>query len=314
MSNNGSILTIVGPTAVGKTSVAINVAHKIGGEIIGLDSRQIYKGMTIGTAQPSKKKLEQIPHHFISTREPNETISAGEYSHLVNKQIQEIRNRDKEPIICGGAGLYLEALTKGIFEGSVADLEIRERLNAEYDQDPNVLMKRLTEIDPEYAVIVHPNNKKRLVRALEIFEITGKPPSDHHANQSTDLQNDFSFCTILLSMDMEKLEQRIRERTQKMLANGWIEETKDLLEKYSVNEAHALDSIGYRQICQHLNGEYSLAEVEDEIVLRTRQYAKRQLTWFRNRSKAIEIDVEKSNNVNKLTQEIISIWKRSKTH
>lgn len=314
MSNNGSILTIVGPTAVGKTSVAINVAHEIGGEIIGLDSRQIYKGMAIGTSQPSKKELEQIPHLLISIRELNETISAGEYAHLVQKRILDIQNRGKEPIICGGAGLYLEALTKGIFAGSAADLEIRERLNKEYDQDPQVLMKRLTEIDPEYSMIVHPNNKKRLVRALEIYEITGKPPSEHFASQSADQPINQLFCIILLSMDMEKLEVRIKERTQKMLAAGWIEETKDLLDQYTVEDAHALDSIGYRQINQYLNDEYTLEELEDEIVLRTRQFAKRQMTWFRNRSKAIEIDVEKSNNVNKLTQEIISIWKRSKTH
>ncbi len=310
MSSKETIITIIGPTAVGKTSVTIAVAEKTDGEIIGLDSRQIYKGMDIGTAQPSMEELEKIPHHLISIREPGESISAGEYAHLVHEQVCDIRERGKQPIICGGAGLYLEALTKGIFSGSAADLEIRERLNIEYDKDPNALMMKLTEIDPEYASIVHINNKKRLVRALEIIEITGKPPSEHFKDQTAIQTDNQSFCVILLSMNMESLENRIRERTNTMLENGWIEETQSLLKKYTVDEAHALDSIGYRQIIQYLNDEYTLEELEDEILLRTRQFAKRQMTWFRNRSNAIELNIEKFSSEIEIAKEIIAIWKK----
>ena len=304
------ILAIVGPTAVGKTSVAIAVAQKVKGEIIGLDSRQLYRGMPIGTAQPSAGELEMIPHHLIAIREPHEIVSAGEYSTLVKECIAEIRMRGKEPIICGGASLYLEALTKGIFEDSTADLKIREKLNEEYDQDPAALLKKLQGIDSEYGHIVHINNKKRLVRALEIFEITGKSPTEHFNSQTINPSTNHHFCVILLSMDKQDLETRIRNRTKKMLANSWIEETKALLEKYYEGEVHALDSIGYHQICKYLVGEYTLEEVEEEIILRTRQYAKRQLTWFRNRSNPIEIDVEQFESVHNIADEIFTIWKK----
>lgn len=307
------ILAIVGPTAVGKTSVAIAVAQKVKGEIIGLDSRQLYRGMPIGTAQPSAGELELIPHHLIAIREPHEIVSAGEYSTLVEECIAEIRMRGKEPIICGGAGLYLEALTKGIFEDSTADLKIRENLNDEYVKDPAALLKKLQDIDSEYGHIVHINNKKRLVRALEIFAITGKSPTEHFNSQTINPSTKHHFCVILLSMDKQDLETRICNRTKKMLANNWIEETKALLEKYSVGEVHALDSIGYRQICEYLVGEYTLEEVEEEIILRTRQYAKRQLTWFRNRSNTIEIDIEQFENVQNIVDEIFTIWKKNKS-
>ena len=308
-----TILAIVGPTAVGKTSVAIAVAQKVKGEIIGLDSRQLYRGMPIGTAQPSAGELELIPHHLIAIREPHEIVSAGEYYTLVKKCIAEIRMRGKEPIICGGASLYLEALTKGIFEDSTADLKIREKLNEEYDQDPAALLKKLQGIDSEYGHIVHINNKKRLVRALEIFEITGKSPTEHFNSQTINPSTNHHFCVILLSMDKQDLETRICNRTKKMLANSWIEETKALLEKYSEGEVHALDSIGYHQICKYLVGEYTLEEVEEEIILRTRQYAKRQLTWFRNRSNPIEIDVEQFESVHNIADEIFTIWKKYKS-
>ena len=221
--------------------------------------------------------------------------------------------RGKEPIICGGASLYLEALTKGIFEDSTADLKIREKLNEEYDQDPAALLKKLQGIDSEYGHIVHINNKKRLVRALEIFKITGKSPTEHFNSQTINPSTNHHFCVILLSMDKQDLETRICNRTKKMLANSWIEETKTLLEKYSVGEVHALDSIGYRQICKYLVGEYTLEEVEEEIILRTRQYAKRQLTWFRNRSNPIEIDVEQFESVHNIADEIFTIWKKYKS-
>ena len=269
--------------------------------------------MPIGTAQPSAGELELIPHHLIAIREPHEIVSAGEYSTLVEECMAEIRMRGKEPIICGGAGLYLEALTKGIFADSAADLKIRERLNEEYDQDPAALLKKLQDIDSEYGRIVHINNKKRLVRALEIFEITGKSPTEHFNSQTINPPTNHHFCVILLSMDKQDLEIRICNRTKKMLANNWIEETKALWNKYSVGEVHALDSIGYRQICQYLVGEYTLEEVEEEIILRTRQYAKRQLTWFRNRSNSIEIDVKQFESVHNIADEIITIWKKYKS-
>jgi len=312
------ILAIVGPTAVGKTSVAVAVAQKINGEIIGLDSRQIYKGMSIGTAQPTLDELNSIPHHLISIRDPNETVSAGEYADLIKDSMGKIQRKGKTPIICGGAGLYLDALTKGIFDESKTNPDIRERLSREYDEAPDTMLKKLKDIDPEYAEKVHINNKKRLIRALEIVEITGKIPTEHFNDQtSINLSNhphhveqvtNSTFFIILLSMERQVLVNRIRERTKSMLENGWIEETKVLRENYSVEKAHALDSIGYSQICQYLDGDYSMEELEEEIVIRTRQFAKRQMTWFRNRGNPVEIDIEKFGSMNDISDKIISVW------
>lgn len=317
MSEN-PILAIVGPTAVGKTSVAIAVAKKINGEIIGLDSRQIYKGMSIGTAQPTLEEVNSIPHHLISIREPNETVSAGEYADLVKDIVGKIQNKGKEPILCGGAGLYLDALTLGIFKESKTNPDIRERLSREYDEAPDVMLKKLKDIDPDYAEKVHINNKKRLIRALEIVEITGKIPTEHFKEQASNQPflsagrqaGRHSIFTVLLSMERQLLINRIRERTKSMLENGWIEETKVLRENYSVEKAHALDSIGYRQICQYLDGEYSIEELEEEIVIRTRQFAKRQYTWFRNRGNPVEIDIEKFGSMDDIADEIILVWNK----
>jgi tRNA dimethylallyltransferase len=289
--------------------------------------------MSIGTSQPTLEEVNSIPHHLISIREPNETVSAGEYADLVKDIVGEIQNKGKEPILCGGAGLYLDALTLGIFKESKTNPDIRERLSREYDEAPDVMLKKLKDIDPDYAEKVHINNKKRLIRALEIVEITGKIPTEHfkeqtsnqpflsagrHDNSATAMPifhsgrqaGRHSIFTVLLSMERQLLINRIRERTKSMLENGWIEETKVLRENYSVEKAHALDSIGYRQICQYLDGEYSIGELEEEIVIRTRQFAKRQYTWFRNRGNPFEINIEKFGSMDDIADEIILVWNK----
>ena len=174
------IITIIGPTAIGKTSISIKLAEMINGEIIGLDSRQIYKGMPIGTAQPTKKEQNMIPHHLIGIKDPNKIISSGVYADLVIKTVSEIKDRKKEPIICGGAGLYYRAISRGIFSGSKTDLKVRSILNNEYKKlGPEHMFSKLEQIDPAYSKKVHINNKKRLIRALEIYKTTGRTPSEH---------------------------------------------------------------------------------------------------------------------------------------
>lgn len=289
MPNKSKILTIVGPTASGKTGLAIEVAKQINGEVIGLDSRQIYRKMAIGTAQPTAEEQAGIRHHLIGFRSPKKEITAGEYAKLVIEAVKNIRERQKEPIICGGAGLYYRAITKGIFTGSVSNLEIRKSLENEYDElGGEILLSRLKNIDPEYAGIVHPNNKKRLVRALEIYKVTGKTPTDHFKAQ--DATPKLSLFTVFIKPDMDILEERIRIRTRQMLDDGWIEEVQSLMKDYSGIELHPLDSIGYRQIVDFINGGYTKEELIDEIVLRTRQYAKRQIQWFKNEPADLIID------------------------
>ena len=303
-----NILAIVGPTAVGKTSIAVGIAIELNGEIIGLDSRQIYKGMAIGTAQPTEEEMDGIRHHLMGFREPSEPVSAGEYAKLVKEKVEEIRFHGKSPIICGGAGLYYRALTKGIFEGSISDLSARERLGKKYEENPEALLLRLRSIDPEYGEIVHINNKKRLVRALEIYETTGKTPSDHFKLQENMPKNTLRLCTVLLMMDKEILNDRIEKRTEEMLVSGWIDEVKLLVHKQaeSGKPFPSLDSIGYREIQAFLNDEMSIDEMKEEIIIKTRQYSRRQVQWFRNEKVGLTIDISQLDR-DQITQNILNL-------
>ena len=291
-SNPKPVLAIVGPTAIGKTTVAIDVANKVNGEIIGLDSRQIYKGMAVGTAQPTIEELAAAPHHLIGVKDPDSPISAGKYAKLVLNLVKDISERGKEPIICGGAGLYYRAITKGIFSESETDLDVREKLIQEYEETgPEGLLNRLQELDPEYAVKVHPNNKKRLIRALEIYTVTGKPPSEHFNRQEKIVTPILNLFTVLLTIDRKELDKRIAKRTAKMLNSGWIEEIKMLRKGNDPIAMHPMDSIGYRQIAAFLDGKLNKEELEEKIILRTCQYARRQLQWFRQENIDLTIDI-----------------------
>jgi len=291
-SKPNPVLAIVGPTAIGKTIVAIDVANKVNGEIIGLDSRQIYKGMAVGTAQPTIEELAAAPHHLIGVKDPDSPISAGKYAKLVLNLVKDISERGKEPIICGGAGLYYRAITKGIFSESETDLDVREKLIQEYEETgPEGLLNRLQELDPEYAVKVHPNNKKRLIRALEIYTVTGKPPSEHFNRQEKFVTPTLNLFTVLLTINRKELDKRIAKRTAKMLNSGWIEETIMLCKGNDPIAMHPMDSIGYRQITAFLDGKLNKEELAGKIILRTCQYARRQLQWFRQENIDLTIDI-----------------------
>ena len=192
------VLTIVGSTASGKTTLAIEIAKRINGEIISLDSRQVFKGMAIGTAQPTKKQISTVKHHLIGCLEPAEFISSGKYASLVKEKINDIISQNKNPIICGGSGLYYRAIQKGIFEGSISNLKIRSKLEVQYAKNPEFLFNKLKSIDKKYSKIVHINNRQRLIRALEIYECTGKSPSEHFQSQYVDPAKTVRLYTIFL--------------------------------------------------------------------------------------------------------------------
>ena len=297
------VFAISGPTSSGKTNLAIKLAQNIDGEVIGVDSRQIYKSIPIGTAQPSKKELDAIPHHLIGIKDLNEPISAGEYAKLVDKKIYEIIDRKKVPILCGGTGLYFKALFEGIFSESKTDLDIRKRLEKEYDIDKEVLYKKLESIDPNYALKVHINNKKRLIRALELYETTGKNMSDNFSSENEKSDFHDRFFTVYLKMSRPILQKRIVKRTNYMLENGLIEEVKNIIDKgYDVSQ---LDYIGFDEIASYLIANMSLQEACEKIIIRTRQYAKRQLKWFDAQEFNIVIDADDINSddmVDKITQ------------
>ena len=297
------VFAISGPTSSGKTDVAIKLAQKVDGEVIGVDSRQIYKSIPIGTAQPSKDELEMVPHHLIGVKNLNEPISAGEYAKLVDKNIYNIIDRKKIPILCGGTGLYFKALFEGIFSESKTDLDIRKRLEKEYDIDKEVLYKKLESIDPNYALKVHINNKKRLVRALELYETTGKNMSDNFSSENEKSDFHDKFFTVYLKMSRPILQKRIVKRTNYMLQNGLIEEVKNIIDKgYDVSQ---LDYIGFDEIASYLIGNISLDEASEKIIIRTRQYAKRQLKWFDAQQFDIVVDADNINSddmVDKIAQ------------
>ena len=287
------IFTIIGPTAVGKTNISIEIAKLIKGQVVGLDSRQIYKGMSIGTAQPNKIEMQSIVHHLIGNRNPWESISAGEYSKMVIKSVNSIINAGENPIICGGAGLYYRAINDGIFEKSSSNEDIRKDLELRYDKNPIKLYNELKKIDPDYYKIVHLNNKKRLVRALEIHQITGKAPSENFKNQYIEKTNKLNLFTVFLTIDKEHHLNNIRERTIKMLDNGWIDEVKSLITLKEEMEIDfpALDSIGYKQIIEYLNGLINKDLLIETIVSKTWQYAKKQYKWFKKENIDFIVDI-----------------------
>ena len=277
------VITLVGPTASGKTSLAIGLAKRINGEIISLDSRQIYKGMSIGTAQPSKKEMKDVKHHLVSCLSPSDVISSGRYADLVKKKINEIKKQNKIPVLCGGAGLYYRSIQKGIFEGSISNFEIRNKLEKQYQKNPDTLFKRLKKIDKEYAEIVHINNKQRLIRAMEIYECTGKSPTENFNLQDITSTKAIKMFTIFLKWERTTLNKRIKNRTFEMFKKGWIKEVKNLLQlQIEQNKKFPpLDSIGYKHIKRFLDSEISEGEMLKTIYIKTRQLARRQEKWFK---------------------------------
>ena len=292
-------LTIIGPTSSGKTELSVKLAKEFNGEIIGLDSRQIYQEMTIGTAQPTISEQQGISHHLINILPIKETVSAGSYATLVKESIANILSRSKVPIICGGAGLYYRALVNGIFSGSRTDNKTRKNLDNEYEKfGPKKMLSKLYKYDPDYAKSIHPNNKKRLVRALEIIESTGMSPTKNFELQKEAKQPELDLFTIYLKWDRSILKKRIALRTKKMINNGWIDEVINIMSKYPNNNFQPLDSIGYREIISYLKGDIDLISLEKSIVIKTRQFAKRQIHWFKNEKIDLEINMDSFDNNN----------------
>ena len=302
-----AVPAIIGPTASGKTTLAIQLAKKINGEIIGLDSRQIYKDISIGTAQPNPSEKKTIKHHLIGVKPINERINAGEYAKLVVRCIEKIKLKNKIPIICGGSGLYFRAISKGIFESSRSELDIRKKLELKYENEGGVkMLDRLKELDYEYSKHIHVNNKKRLVRALEIFEMTGKTPSVHFAEQKKNFAPIPNLFSIYLKWDRGEIEQRIAERTSKMLKDGWVEEVRKLKNNYPNLNFHPLDAIGYSQIMRFLNGEITIRELENKINTKTRQFAIKQIKWFKKEEIDLKIKMNPNINLSQIIEKILT--------
>ena len=299
----GKIFSIFGPTGLGKSSLAIELAKKINGEIIGVDSRQVYKGIPIGTAQPNSSQLNEVPHHLIGFKNLNEKISAGEYMKLIDKKINQILLKNKTPILCGGTGLYFKTLKEGIFEGSHTNEEIRTRLEKEYDDDKQAIFEKLQKIDFNYSKIVHINNKKRLVRALEVFETTGKTMSENFDSSSLKSRYVDDYYFIYLTMHNDLLHPRIYKRIKIMIEDGMVDEVEKII-RNKIDISH-IDYIGFKELTSFLDKEISIDEAIERIFIRSRQYAKRQKKWFNANSfdEVFSLDDISSNDiVDKLIQ------------
>ena len=297
------IFSIFGPTGIGKSSLAIELAKKIDGEIIGVDSRQIYNGIPIGTAQPNSSQLNEVPHHLIGFKKLNEKISAGEYIELIDNKIDEITQKNKAPILCGGTGLYFKSLKEGIFEGSHTNEDIRSRLAKDYEIDKEKLFKTLQKIDPDYSRKVHINNKKRLIRALEVYESTGKTMSKNFDSTSKNSRYANDYYYVYLKMPNDLLHPRILKRIKSMIDDGMTNEVEKIIKK-KINISH-IDYIGFQEISSFINKEISINEAIENIFVRTRQYAKRQKKWFNVNNYDISFDlheISKNDIVDKLIQ------------
>ncbi len=275
------VIVIAGPTASGKTDLAIELALRVGGEIISADSMQIYREMNIGTAKPTEEEKRGIPHHMMDIVSPDEEYSVAQFQQGAKTVIRQILNRNKVPIVAGGTGLYINALVYNItFSDTITHWEFRDRMQKiAQEEGPEVLHRLLLEVDEKSAASIHPNNVKRVIRALEVFETTGKPISEHQMESRRE-PPEYDFEIFGLDVERDVLYERIEQRVDKMLAAGLYNEIEGLLKKYSP-ELVSLQGIGYKEIISAIQGHCTLAEAVERIKLATRHLAKKQMTWFR---------------------------------
>lgn len=274
-------IIIAGPTASGKTSLSVELALALDGEIINADSMQVYRGMDIGTAKPTSEEQRGIPHRLLSVVDPDEEFNAAIYRSMALPLVHDVVSRQKTCLVTGGTGLYIKSLTRGLFQCPPADFEFRESLRRECDGGgPMILHEKLKRIDPESAGRIHPNDRIRIIRALEIAHLTNRPPSNvikAHGFSGTSL-NTLKIC---LEVDRKELYNRINERSVTMIESGLAEETENLLTKGYTPDLKPMMSIGYRHMVNYLRAKWSLEEAIHNIQRDTRRYAKRQFTWFR---------------------------------
>ncbi|MBE6838207.1 MAG: tRNA (adenosine(37)-N6)-dimethylallyltransferase MiaA [Ruminococcus sp.] len=292
------IIVVAGPTASGKTAVAIELAKIYGGEVVSADSMQIYKGMDIATAKPTADEMQGIPHHLISAIDSAESFSVARYLDMARECISDIHSRGKLPIIAGGTGLYISSLVDNVeFDDTGADSSVRERLSAEAVEYGNqYLLDKLTEVDPDTAKTLHPNNLTRIIRALEVFELTGQKLSDMKI-KSRENESPYDACMIGLNFnDRQDLYDRINLRVDIMLKNGMLEEAENTYNSANkLKTAH--QAIGYKELIPYFEGEATLDECIEKIKLESRRYAKRQLTWFRRDERINWIMLDKNPDV-----------------
>ena len=292
------VYVIGGPTASGKSKLAVELAKKVNGEIISADSMQIYKEMNIGTAKVNKEEMQGVQHYLVDFVSPDERYSVSNFKKDAEKAIEEILEKGKTPIVVGGTGLYIDSLIYGIeFQNEEVDLEYREKLNKIADEKGlESLYKKAQKIDPEAMKKTSINDRKRIIRVLEIYHKTGKTKTEQEL-QSRKNEVKYEYKVFAITMDREKLYERIEKRVDSMIEQGLIEEVKQILNKYHTFPT-AMQGLGYKEVVEYLEGSCTKEEMIEKIKKETRHYAKRQLTWFRKNKETIWLDGEKSTDEN----------------
>lgn len=290
------LVVLLGPTAVGKTRLSIELAKAFSCEIISGDSMQVYRGMDIGTAKITREEMQGVPHHLIDVLEPDEPFSVALFQEWCGQLIPEIHARGRLPFIVGGTGLYIESVCYGFqFTEASADEEFRARQQQIYElEGPEVLHAKLAEVDPKSAERLHPNDVRRVIRALEIYHVTGEPLSASLERQKK--ESPYELCLIGLTMDRQMLYNRIEQRIDEMVASGLVEEVRQLLERGIPRDTISMQGLGYKEIAEHLEDEVPLEAAVYKLKRDTRHFAKRQLSWFRHMKDISWIDVGNGQN------------------
>ena len=274
------LLAVVGPTAAGKTALGVALAERLGGEVVSADAYAVYRGMDIGTAKPTAAERRRVPHHLVDVADPHERYSAGAFVRDADAAIAAIRGRGRLPVVVGGTLFYVRALLRGLFPEPLKDAELRRRLEEDWRRDPDSVHARLRLADPESARRIAPSDRQRILRAIEVAEVAGRPMSDLWRDQPS---RGPRYAALLLGLvpARDVLRARIALRVESMFVAGLLDEVAGLLESGVDPEAHAMKAIGYRECCRVLSGEWTVAQAQEAAAVATRRLAKRQMTWLR---------------------------------
>jgi tRNA dimethylallyltransferase len=304
------LVALVGPTAVGKSRVGILLAKALGTEVLTADSRQVFRGMDIGMDKPTMAERQGVPHRLIDLVEPDQPFNVGLYRRHALEEIARLHGAGKLPLLVGGTGLYVRALLRGLWDGPAADWVLRRKLEAEaLDQGIGSLYRELSRVDPPSAQRLHPHDQVKIIRALEVYRLSGRPLSDAIHNHAFG-ESPFSSLVIGLTRERESLYRRVDARVDEQLAKGLLEETRRLLTKGYDRQLGSMKGLGYRQMAGYLAGEYSYEEAVRLLKRDTRHFAKRQLTWFRKEPGLIWLRIEERDTFEDVTARIVELVRR----
>jgi tRNA dimethylallyltransferase len=304
---------LAGPTAGGKTAVSLELAKLLDAEVVSMDSMAIYRGMDIGTAKPSPQEQQQVPHHLIDIVDPHQEFSVSEYVAHAGRVVDEILSRRRVPLFVGGTGLYLRSILRGVFEGPPANWQLRHELQQQAEAKGNDwLHSELRNVDAETAQRLHPNDVRRIIRAIEVFRVVGQPLSKLH-RQTPRPNEERPARVVWIEPPRDWLHERINRRVDQMVKQGLLDETRKLLATDPPPGRTARQALGYREIISHLEGGVPLDEAIEQIKTGTRQFAKRQHTWFRNLEECSAVEIQGDETPNSLAQRILQCSSKRET-